>query len=77
MTRRAGYYSGDGDHIGPAGDFYTAPTTHPAFGALLALQLERCWELLGKPDSFTIVEEGGGKGRLAEDIFQLHPTLGA
>ena len=63
-----GYYSGDGDRIGPAGDFYTAPATHPAFGALLALQLERCWELLGRPGSFTIVEEGGGKGRLAEDI---------
>ena len=63
-----GYYSGDGDRIGPAGDFYTAPAAHPAFGALLALQLERCWELLGRPDSFTIVEEGGGKGRLAEDI---------
>ena len=63
-----GYYSGDGDRIGPAGDFYTAPATHPAFGALLALQLERCWELLGRPGSFTIVEEGGGKGRLAEDV---------
>ena len=63
-----GYYSGDGDRIGPAGDFYTAPAAHPAFGALLALQLERCWELLGKPDAFTVLEEGGGKGRLAEDI---------
>ena len=63
-----GYYSRDGDRIGPAGDFYTAPAAHPAFGALLALQLERCWELLGRPDSFTIVEEGGGKGRLAEDV---------
>ena len=63
-----GYYSGDDDRIGPAGDFYTAPAAHPAFGALLALQLERCWELLGRPDSFTVLEEGGGKGRLAEDI---------
>ena len=75
-----GYYSGDGDHIGPAGDFYTAPATHPAFGALLALQLERCWELLGRPDSFTVLEEGGGKGRLAEDICSyirhLTPAFG-
>ncbi len=65
---QGGYYSGKGDHIGPTGDFYTAPTTHPAFGALLALQLERCWELLGRPNPFTVIEEGGGKGRLAEDI---------
>ena len=63
-----GYYSADGERIGPAGDFYTAPATHPAFGALLALQLERCWELLDRPRSFTVLEEGGGKGRLAEDI---------
>ena len=64
-----GYYSSLDERIGPAGDFYTAPATHPAFGALLALQLERCWELLGRPESFTIIEEGGGKGRLAEDVF--------
>lgn len=64
-----GYYSSLDERIGPSGDFYTAPATHPAFGALLALQLERCWELLGKPQTFTIVEEGGGKGRLAEDVF--------
>lgn len=64
-----GYYSSLDERIGPAGDFYTAPATHPAFGALLALQLERCWELLGRPETFTIVEEGGGKGRLAEDVF--------
>ena len=64
-----GYYSRDAVRIGPEGDFYTAPATHPAFGALLALQLERCWDLLNRPTSFTILEEGGGKGRLAEDIM--------
>ena len=72
-----GYYSSLDERIGPAGDFYTAPATHPAFGALLALQLERCWELLDKPTSFTIVEEGGGKGRLAEDIFDYARQLSA
>lgn len=64
-----GYYSSLDERIGSAGDFYTAPATHPAFGALLALQLERCWELLGRPQLLTIVEEGGGKGRLAQDVF--------
>ncbi len=72
-----GYYSSLDERIGPSGDFYTAPATHPAFGALLALQLERCWELLDKPESFTIVEEGGGKGRLAEDIFNYVRHLAA
>ena len=65
-----GYYTNANlQRIGPDGDFYTAPSTHPAFGALLALQLERCWELLGSPETFTVLEEGGGKGRLAADIL--------
>ncbi|MCY4575882.1 MAG: class I SAM-dependent methyltransferase [Chloroflexi bacterium] len=72
-----GYYNSLDERIGPAGDFYTAPATHPAFGALLALQLERCWELLHKPQSFTIIEEGGGKGRLAQDIFNYSRHLAA
>ncbi len=72
-----GYYSSLEEHIGPAGDFYTAPATHPAFGALLALQLERCWELLGEPETFTVVEEGGGKGRLAEDVLNYIRHLAA
>lgn len=75
-----GYYSSLDERIGPGGDFYTAPATHPAFGALLALQLERCWELLDTPKTFTIVEEGGGKGRLAQDVFNyaryLAPDFG-
>ena len=72
-----GYYSSLDERIGPAGDFYTAPATHPAFGALLALQLEHCWELLGQPESFTVVEEGGGKGHLAQDVFNYTQHLAA
>ncbi len=72
-----GYYSTLEDRIGPTGDFYTSPATHPAFGALLALQLERCWELLDKPAQFTIIEEGGGKGRLAADILAYSRHLAA
>ena len=70
-----GYYRGDAERIGPEGDFYTAPATHPAFGALLALQLERCWDLLDRPEVFTVVEGGGGKGRLALDILAYVPGL--
>ena len=70
-----GYYRGDAERIGPEGDFYTAPATHPAFGALLALQLERCWDLLDRPEAFTVVEGGGGKGRLALDILSYLPGL--
>ncbi len=51
-----------------AGDFFTAPAAHPAFGALLCLQLEEMWRLLDCPPRFTIVEQGAGGGLLARDI---------
>ena len=64
-----GYYNGRHEAIGTTGDYYTAPTTHPGFGATLSLQLKNMWELLGSPNNFTVVEGGGNKGRLAQDIL--------
>ena len=49
-------------------DYFTAPSAHPAFGALLALQLEEMWRLLGCPQRFVVVEPGAGSGLLAKDI---------
>ena len=63
-----GYYAGRG-RIGPQGDFYTAPFTHPLFGALLAHQLLQMWGLMGSPTPFQVVELGAGSGRLAEDLL--------
>ena len=34
-----GYYSSGPERIGAEGDFYTSPVAHPAFGALLTVQL--------------------------------------
>ena len=62
-----GYYT-SGERVGAAGDFYTSPSVHPAFGALLAVQLFQMWELLGRPAPFTIVEAGAGNGLLCRDI---------
>ncbi|PKB78763.1 MAG: hypothetical protein BZY88_16740 [SAR202 cluster bacterium Io17-Chloro-G9] len=64
---RGGYYSGP-EHIGASGDYYTSPHAHPAFGALLAHQLFQMWQLLGSPDSFTVVEMGAGAGLLCHDL---------
>ena len=48
-----GYYSASGGRaagpFGPAGDYYTSPMAHPAFGALLAVQLYQFWLLLDRP----------------------------
>ena len=62
-----GYYTAGG-RVGAAGDFYTSPSAHPAFGALLAVQLFQMWQLLGQPTPFTVAEPGAGNGLLCRDI---------
>lgn len=68
---QGGYYAARSDAaapIGPAGDYYTSPLAHPAFGALLAIQLYQCWQLLDCPNPFDLVELGAGNGLLGRDI---------
>jgi len=64
-----GYYTADGDRIGPSGDFYTSPCFTSLFGEMLARQLEEMWLVLGKKE-FTIVEYGAGTGILCRDILR-------
>ena len=73
---RGGYYTSEG-RIGAAGDYYTSPAVHPAFGALLALQLFQFWRLLGEPAPFTVVEAGAGNGLLCRDIATAASGLNA
>ena len=62
-----GYYTGP-ERIGSSGDFYTSPHAHPAFGALIAVQLHQMWQVTGQPAPFTVVELGAGNGLLCRDI---------
>ena len=64
-----GYYCAPDTEIGRKGDFYTSPHLHPIFGMVLAKQLDECWTLLGRPEAFIVVEQGAGKGYLANDIL--------
>lgn len=68
---RYGYYAGDFEKIGRAGDYYTSSDVHPVFGQLIAKQLKQMWQALGEPDRFTVVEMGAGKGRLGSDILNF------
>jgi len=78
---RGGYYSSTGSQedgpFGPGGDYYTAPMVHPAFGALLAVQLYQFWMLLDRPNPFWVVELGSGNGRLCGDILQAATSFPA
>jgi SAM-dependent MidA family methyltransferase len=80
-TPGLGYYAAGAARIGAAGDFVTSPEVHPAFAALVARQVAECWELLGRPASFTVVELGGGRGRFAADFWAAldaeHASLAA
>ena len=65
-----GYYAARRG-IGASGDYYTSPIVHPAFGALIAVQLRVMWETLGRPSRFHVVEAGAGDGTLAWDILSF------
>ena len=63
---------------GPA-DYFTSPMAHPAFGALIAVQMRDMWRRMAEPAEFTVVELGAGDGLLARDITayaeRLDPTF--
>ena len=69
-----GYYTTPSP-FGAAGDFFTSPLAHPSFGALIATQLHRMWDLLQRPSRFDVVEMGAGSGGLARDILQCAQGL--
>jgi len=60
-----GYYVAGARTFGRDGDFVTAPELSPLFGATLARQ---CAEVLGRTGG-SIVEFGGGSGRLAAALL--------
>ena len=69
-----GYYTGR-SAVGAHRDYYTSPAAHPAFGALLALQLYQMWREMDRPRRFTVVELGAGNGLLCRDILSYVPKL--
>lgn len=70
-----GYYRHGPPRPGFAGDFYTSPEVHPAFGACLARWLAWLWERMERPESFTVVEHGAGRGILARQILAAAERL--
>ncbi len=65
-----GYYASASAEIGCAGDFYTSPHLHPIFGAMIGRQVQECWEAMGRPEHFDIVEAGAGRGYLCHDTLK-------
>ena len=66
-----GYYAQDSRQDATHRDYYTSPSAHPAFSALIAIQLEAMWKALDSPDPFHVVEMGAGGGLMARDICRV------
>jgi SAM-dependent MidA family methyltransferase len=67
-----GFYQAGGK-AGRRGDFITSPEVGPLFAAVVARYMDDCWNDLGCPDSFDVVEVGAGPGTLARGIFDAQP----
>ncbi len=66
-----GYYCRpDRERWGRAGDYRTSPERSFLFAATLARYFARLYEKLGSPQTWTIVEAGGGEGHFAETVLQ-------
>ncbi len=73
-----GYYR-SGDPIGSKGDFITAPEISQLFGELLGIWCVETWEALGRPNKFSLVELGPGRGTLMADLLRaakIRPDFG-
>ncbi|NCX93725.1 MAG: SAM-dependent methyltransferase [Gammaproteobacteria bacterium] len=62
-----GYYSGNAEKFGPAGDFITAPELTPFFARSLSAQFR---EVLNEVENSIILEIGGGTGRFALEVLR-------
>ncbi|MEP7071787.1 MAG: SAM-dependent methyltransferase, partial [Verrucomicrobiota bacterium] len=64
-----GYYASGRAKIGRRGDYFTNVSVGSIFGRLLAAQFAQIWQLLRRPDTFRIVEQGAHDGTLAADVL--------
>lgn len=70
-----GYYASGRARIGRAGDFYTAVSSGPLFGRLLACQFTEMWEAALRPKEWTLVEQGAAAGTLSTDVLNHLQTF--
>src|SRR3954471_10890739 len=64
-----GYYRRGVRRIGRQGDFFTSVSVGPLFGKLLAEFAHQTWAGMGKPGTFTIIEQGAHDGTVARDVL--------
>jgi SAM-dependent MidA family methyltransferase len=63
-----GYYVTGRAKMGWEGDYYTSTDVADFFANCMGCQLQRMWAKLGKPDPFSVLEQGAGRGDLASGV---------
>ncbi len=63
-----GYYVTGPARMGWSGDYFTSSDVSMLFANCLGHQLYAFWEKLRRPASFRVLEQGAGRGQLAEEV---------
>ena len=63
-----GYYVSGSARMGWEGDYYTSTDVSTFFAHCLARQLYQWWQKLGQPSPFIVLEQGAGRGELAQQV---------
>jgi SAM-dependent MidA family methyltransferase len=70
LTGSATAYYRNGNPLGAAGDFVTAPEVSQIFGELVAVWACSVWQSMGEPRPFVLAELGPGRGTLMQDAMR-------
>jgi SAM-dependent MidA family methyltransferase len=68
-----GFFARGGGAGRRGGDFLTSVEVGPLFGASVATWLDSVWNRLGRPDPFTVIEAGAGRGALGLAVRAAAP----
>src|SRR5258708_20111731 len=63
-----GYYMPGASKIGWEGDYFTNTDVSSLFASCMGGQLYGMWEKLKRPTHFIVLEQGAGRGHLAEGV---------
>src|SRR5215831_3607611 len=63
-----GYYMTGPARMGWTGDYFTSTDVSTLFANCLGRQLYQFWEKLKRPAPFLVLEQGAGRGHLAEGV---------
>src|SRR5215469_11670045 len=63
-----GYYTTGGAKMGSEGNYYTSTDVSILFANCMGRQLFAMWEKLKRPGHFIALEQGAGRGHLAEGV---------